>query len=286
MSQSPHIIEVDSSNFAEVVLQGSAERPVLVDFWAAWCNPCQMLMPILAKLADEYQGQFLLAKVDTDANQDLALQYGVRSLPTVKLFKDGQPVDEFMGALPESAVREFLDRHIPRESQRLHAEALVAQQRGDLAEARRLLTEAHGMDPNNGDITADLAALLAEEGEVERAEELLQALPREERGKARPAGLLARLEFARQARDLPPAAELEERLRDDPDNLELRYQLAVSHLALGDYDSAMQQLLDIMARDRGFRDDLARKTLLKVFDMLGDDPRVDQYRRKMFNLLY
>ncbi len=286
MSQSPYIVEVDSSNFAEVVLQGSVERPVVVDFWADWCNPCQMLMPILARLADEYQGQFLLAKVNTDANQDLAMQYGVRSLPTVKLFRNGQPVDEFMGALPESAVREFLDRHIERESTRLHAEALVAQHQGDLATARRLLEEAHAMEPRNGEITADLAAVLAEDGEFEKAESLLNALPPDERGKPKPAGMLARLEFARQARELPSDAELEEKLRDDPDNLDLRYQFAISRLALGDYDTAVEQLLAIMAKDRSYKDDAARKTLLKVFDLLGDDPRVDQYRRRMFNLMY
>ncbi len=116
MADSIYSVTVTAENFQSIILDGSFERPVLVDFWAEWCAPCRMLMPILAKLADEYRGRFLLAKVDTEDQQALAAQLGIRSLPTVMLFKSGRPVDQFMGALPESQVREFLDRHIPRAS--------------------------------------------------------------------------------------------------------------------------------------------------------------------------
>jgi putative thioredoxin len=119
MADSPYIVTLTAANFEAVVIDGSFDRPVLVDFWADWCAPCRMLMPILAKLVDEYRGRFILAKLNTEEEQALAAQFGIRSLPTVQLFKDGRPVDQFMGALPEAQVREFLDRHVT--SQKLRA---------------------------------------------------------------------------------------------------------------------------------------------------------------------
>ena len=284
MADSPYIFEVTADNFSQVVLQGSQQTPVLVDFWADWCQPCRMLMPVLGKLAEEYKGQFILAKVNSDENQALAQQYGVRSLPTVKLFKQGQPVDEFMGALPEGQVREFLDRHIERESDKLLDQAMAMLAAGDQETALTLLRKANDMDPGRARLAVPLARLLIDKGDAGEAEALLKALPADERDSADAAALLAQLEFSQQASGLPDRETLEQQA--EAGDLKARLQLANKLVAEGEYEAAMNHLLTIMQKDRGFEDDIGRKTLLKIFDMLGDDPLVEQYRRKMFNYLY
>ena len=142
MTQSQYIYEVDTENYGRIVVEGSRSVPVLVDFWAEWCQPCKLLMPILARLAEAYQGKFILAKINTEEQQAIAAEFGIRSIPTVKLFRHGEPVDEFMGALPESEIRAFLDRHIPRESDQLVAQADQLIQAGKTEQAVKLIEQA------------------------------------------------------------------------------------------------------------------------------------------------
>ncbi|HDK37520.1 MAG TPA: thioredoxin, partial [Thiolapillus brandeum] len=152
MDNSPYIVEITNDNYQTAVLEQSHKVPVLVDFWASWCQPCQMLMPVLANLAEQYQGKFILAKINTEEQQELAAQFGIRSIPTVKLFRNGDPVDEFAGALPESEIRKFLEKHISRESDAMvdQAEQLLLQ--GDLENALKLLQQAKQTDPENSNI--------------------------------------------------------------------------------------------------------------------------------------
>lgn len=285
MVSAPFIIEVNQDNFDQVVIEGSKNALVLVDFWADWCNPCKMLMPVLEKLAEEYNGQFVLAKVNSDQNQELATKYGVRSLPTVKLFKDGEAADEFMGALPESQVREFLDKHIERESDILHDQAIAAREAGDIQTAQSLLQQANSIDPGRSGVMMDLAMLLADNGEIEKAETLLQGLPQQEKDRQPASGLMARLGFVNEAAQIPKVDGLRAALDEDATDLNSRLKLAVRLIAEGDYAEGLDELLEIMRKERNYDDDIARKTILKVFDLLGEASLVNEYRRKMASVL-
>ncbi len=285
MADSSYIVDVTRDNFRQV-LEASFKVPVLIDFWASWCQPCQVLMPVLAKLADEYQGKFLLGKLDTEAEQEIAAQFGIRSIPNCKLFRNGQPVDEFMGALPEKAVREFLDRHLPRESDASIQQAHERLAAGDADAAIALLAEARAADPDNHRVTVALAEAHAVNGDTAAAETLLDELPPGERDNPEVAALRSHLFFESRVADAPAAAELEARLEDDPDDLEALFHLALRKVVERDYETSMDMLLQLMQKDRGYGDDAGRQTLLKVFELLGDDPRVNQYRRRMANLLH
>lgn len=286
MADSPYIIEIDESNYEAVVLRGSFEVPVLVDFWASWCQPCQMLMPVLARLAGEYGGRFILAKINTEEQQAIAAQFGIRSIPTVKLFRNGQPVDEFMGALPEAQIRDFLERHLPRPSD---SAVMAAEQRlmaGDPAGALAQLEAARAEDPDNPRITLAVARLRAATGDFDAAEQALAALPQEEQDKDEAKQLRGELYFMRIGADAADPGSLVERLEADPRDSAARFQLAALQMQHGEVESALENLLKLMQSDRKYGDDAARKALLQAFDLLGDDPGVARYRARMFNLLH
>lgn len=286
MPASPYVVDIDDSNFEQIVLQGSHQVPVLVDFWASWCQPCQMLMPVLAQLADAYQGRFLLAKVNTEEQQAIATRFGIRSIPTVKLFKDGQEVDEFAGALAETQIREFLDRHLPRASDDhvMRAEQLLMS--GDYPTAIALLHEARDADPDNPRITATIAQAHVATGDLDAAKAELDRLTPEQQDEPDIKRLRSRLFFDRIANAGDPPDVLDQRLQGNPDDSDARYHLAACQVVGNDIAGAMENLLQIMQKDRNFGEDAARLALLRLFDMLGDDPAVTRYRARMFNLLH
>lgn len=287
MSDSPYIFDVTDSDFTVKVLENSHKVPVLVDFWAEWCGPCKILMPLLAKLANEYRGKFLLAKVNTDEQGVLAAQFNIRSIPTVKVFKNGQIVEEMLGAQPESVIRALIERHIVRESDLLRARAEAAYQAGDVAQALALLEQAAQMDPDNHRVQLDRARILLERGEVDQAESLLNALPRDVREDTEAKALLGRVEFTRSAAGAPDIATLENRIAAEPKDSQARYQLAARKVLAGDYEGALEQLLEILQRDRNFRDGAARKAMLTIFNLLeGKGELVSRYRSRMFNALH
>jgi putative thioredoxin len=287
MADSQFIFNVTAEQFDDLVLGSSFETPVLVDFWAEWCSPCTMLMPVLAKLVDEYQGKLLLAKVNADEQRELAAHFGVRSLPTVMLFKGGQPVDQFMGALPESNIRAFLDPHLLRESDDLLERAQQLVRRGDPNGALAMIEKARADDPDNLRTHLAYAQVLAALGRAAQAEEVLDAIPINEQHNPEVVALRAQLMFHEAVGQAPPAAELERRLAANPRDSEAAYQLAAHRVMEQDYRAALELLIELLQRDRGYGDDVARKGLLAVFDLLGGSgDLVAQYRSRMFNILH
>lgn len=287
MTHSPPVVTVTAQNFQSLVLDGSFERPVLVDFWADWCAPCRALMPLLAKLAEEYGGRFLLAKVNTEEEQALAAQFGIRSLPTVQLFKSGRVIDQFMGALPEPQVREFLDRHLPRLSDGLLAQAQGLLAAGEIDAAQSLIEQARSQDPANARLVLAEIQLTAARGAINQALADLDRLPIELAHDPEANALRGQLRFASALEGAPAAADLTARLAADPRDSEARYQLAAHHVLRGDYAEALALLLELMKRDRAFTDDAGRKGMLAVFDLLGGQGElVATYRAKMMSALY
>lgn len=285
---SPYIFEVDGNDeFQQKVIEASHLQPVLVDFWADWCAPCRSLMPVLSGLAETYQGKFHLVKVNSDEQQSLAEQYQVRSLPTVKLFRHGQVVDEFMGALPESAVKQYIDRHIVRASDAMRQRARELLDDNDFNGAQALLEKAIEADPDIAQIHIELARLHIAARNFDAAEQTLDLLDRTVQDQQEVIQLRKRIQYDRLAEQAAPVSELEDRIRQDPGNLQARSELAARFIGQERYREAMDQYLEIMTRDRSFGEDAGRKSLLDVFNLLGNDnPLVTEYRRKMASLLY
>ena len=287
MSDSQYEFDANADNFSRVVIENSYRVPVLVDFWADWCAPCRVLMPVLAKLADEFRGQMLVAKVNTEEQRGIATEYQIRSLPTVKLFRNGEVMDEFMGALPESAIREFVDRFVERESDKLRLQAVESHNAGDSENAMTVLQEAIGQDPNNYRLHLDLLRVLLDTNRLREAQEALQALPANQRTSPEFAEMGNRLQFAVVADGAPDTSELEQAIEADPANSEARYQLSAIRVLAGDFEAALEQLIQIMRRDRAFRDDAARKGMIAIFDLLGGQgPLVSRYRGLMSSALH
>lgn len=287
MSTSPTLIDVTQDNFHAVVIEGSQQRPVLVDFWADWCQPCQMLMPILAKLAEEYAGGFVLAKVNSDQQQELALQYGVRSLPTVLVFRDGEPVDQFMGVQPESTIRQLLEKHLPGPGSEARGAAREALKAGDANAALAQLEIAREANPEDEALKIDQARALLMLGRVDEAEAVMKTVPvhlhQEDAGRR----VDAELRLARARGDLAELPALEARLDEHPDDPEALHRVGAARLLEGEYEPGLAMLMQLMKKHRQYGEDAGHKGLLAAFELLGArHPLVNDYRRKMMALMF
>lgn len=275
--------DVDAGTFPQVVLEGSRQTPVVVDFWAPWCNPCRVLKPLLEKLAEEYQGKFILAKVDSDQNQAIAAQYGVRGIPSVKAFVDGRIVDEFSGALPESQVREFLQRLIPSRAEELRRAAGEARAAGAADQALQLLAEASRLEAGNEAVRLDAADLLLELGELDEAKRLLDSLSPATREQDATRQLLAKWTFAQGSGG--DEAALRDRIAARPEDMQPRQDLANLLIAQGRHQEGLEQLLEMVRINRAWNDDAPRKSMLAVFNLLGAHPLVPEFRRRLASAL-
>ncbi|GLQ87954.1 thioredoxin [Dyella flagellata] len=281
---SPHIFEVDQANFETEVLQASLTTPVLVDFWATWCGPCKSLGPLLEKLAVEFNGAFRLGKVDVDQNQELAGVFGIRSIPTVILVKDGQPLDGFAGALPEGQLRQFLARHLePLEDDFEEPEEIAPE---SPEQAINRLQQEIAADPKRSELKLDLAIALAQAGHAAAAETELNALPANLATDARAVRLRSQLDLARSLEGTPPMEVLQQRLHANPQDWEAHDLLGVRLLLGNDPAAGLEHWLLLLEKARDWNEGQAKKRLLAAFNTLDDAELVGRYRRRMASLLF
>lgn len=279
------VFDVTAETFQTQVMEASSQRLVLLDFWAPWSNPCKQLVPTLVKIAQEYDGKFLLAKVDIDQNKQIAEHFQVRSVPTVKFILNGQIVDEFSGLLSEEEIKGKLSNYIEQESDRQYQQALEKLQQGDDS-AIVQMQEICLNDTDNQKISIHYASILAQTQQFELAKTFVAALPAVLQEKEELKSIIAQITIAESAKDLPDIEILMKSLEENPGDLSVRHQIS-QHLVLqGDVTGAMDQLLEIIKRDRKFEDDLGRKELIKLFDIVGTQGEqgvqiVGAYRRKL-----
>ena len=275
------MIDVTVQNFEAEVITASMQTPVLVDFWATWCGPCKSLGPVLEQLEAEYGGRFKLAKIDSDKEQELAAAFGIRSIPTCILMKNGQPVDGFAGALPAGQVRQFLDKHVPSEgavaaeAEVDEAEALL--ESGDTDAALKKLADALAQDPANDDARYDYVRLLIATGAYEEAaatlEEPLAREPRPLRFDALRRWLDAMEFVENDERGNWPVEQFDAKIAENKRDFDTRFAKAQALMAEGQWAASMDELLEIVMRDKAWNDQAARKTYVAILELLTPPPQ-------------
>ncbi len=301
------MINVTVANFEAEVIEASMHTPVLVDFWAPWCGPCKVIGPLLEKLEADYAGRFKLVKIDSDQEQQLAAAFGIRSIPTCVLLMNGQPVDGFMGAMPEGQIKAFLDKHLPAGDEEAEAEAVEpdaqdALAQGDLDGALEKMREAVQAAPDNDDARFDLVKLLLEMGQDDDAKVAFAPVIAKAAG-VRRLDSLQRWMAARDAQSevADPdarAAELQAAITANKRDFDSRFALAQLLMAYGQWTAAMDELLEILMRDKAWKEDLARKTFIAILDVIDppkpkvaegqvppEDPTVATYRRRLSSVV-
>jgi putative thioredoxin len=275
------------------VLEASRAVPVIVDFWAAWCGPCKQLTPILEKVVKSYKGKVRLVKINVDEHPGIAGQLRIQSLPTVYAFRDGRPLDGFMGAQPESGVRAFIDRLLGGEGEAeadlsgILAAAEQALEAGDVQGAAELFAAVLQEQKHNAVALAGLASCYLQTGDVARAEQMIALVPPDESNVPAVQRVKAALELARKSVELEDSAALEARLQADPGDHQARFDLAVALAGRGRKAEAVEHLLHIVRRDRRWNDEAARKQLVQLFDAWGPkDPATIDGRRRLSSLLF
>jgi len=291
-------VDATAQNFVAEVIEESQKRPVLVDFWATWCQPCKTLTPIIERAVAATGGKVKLVKVDLDKNQMLAQQMQVQSVPTVYAFVGGQPVDAFQGALPESQVKAFIDKVLgaagggqdPQEAkiEQYLAMAKEALDAGDVAQAANIYSQIAQADQTNLEALTGLAQCHIKSGNVEQAEQIIAIIPPDAQESAPVKSLKANLELAKEAAEkVAHMAGFQAAVDKDPSDHAARFELAVGLFATGDQEAAIDHLLEIIRQDREWNDSAARLKLLQLFDSIGaDKPVVMKGRRKLSSILF
>jgi putative thioredoxin len=285
------VIETTTEGFLKDVIEESKHQPVLVDFWAPWCGPCKQLTPVLEKAVKAAKGKVKLAKMDIDKHPDIPGQMGIQSIPAVIAFANGQPVDGFMGALPESQVMAFLERvtkgKIGSEEKDLLKEADAALAAGNAAEAANLYGQLLKEDSGNIPALAGLARCYVATGNLDQAKKTLEMVPEAKRNETSVAAARAALDVAEQAKSVGPIDELEKKVADNPLDHQARFDLATALNAKGKRTEAADHLLAIVKRDRKWNEDGARKQLVQFFEAWGaNDPATLEGRKRLSSILF
>ncbi len=292
------IKDSDQTKFAKDVLEASRTVPVIVDFWAPWCGPCKQLQPTIEKVVKEAKGAVKLVKINIDQNQMLAQQLRIQSIPAVYAFFGGRPVDGFMGAVPESQVKQFVDRLVQavggvageaggNEIAELleHAKAALAQNDSDLA--ARIYSEILGVDPTNVTALAGMARCQVQIGDLEQAKGLLAQIPAKDRTGAEVAAVQAAIDLAEKAKEAGPIGDLKAKASADPKDFQTRLDLALAYWAGGQKQEAIDELLAMIKLDRNWNEGAARQQLLKFFEALGfADPLAADGRKRLSSILF
>jgi len=280
------VVEVTTESFEKEVIARSHEVPVVVDFWAPWCGPCRVLGPILEKAAEQDEGRWILAKVDTDQNPQLSRAFKISGIPAVKALVGGKVVSEFTGALPPAQLRRWLDSFLPSPLDGLLKEARAAEASGETDAARRAYAAVLREDIGHAGALLGSARLSLEAGDPDAARKLVDSIPIERREGF--AAEIAAVELLLEAGGESAGIEaLQARLASDGSDLDARYELAVAQVSAERYEEALANLLEIVKRDRSFRDDIGRKTMVKVFEILGVHSELaSKWRRRLGSAMY
>ncbi len=291
-SASAYVKDGSIETFAADVLEASRETPVIVDFWAPWCGPCKQLGPLLEKVVNAAKGAVRLVKINIDENQEIARQLRIQSIPTVYAFKNGQPVDGFMGAIPESQVRSFVQHLTGGQTGTSPADDILAAAEeafasGDLAAAAQAYGQTLQEEPGHPKAVAGLARCYLKSGDVDRARKTLQLVRPDGAADEAMRAVEAEVRLREQAAQAGDTAEIRARLESNPDDHQARYDLALALDANGDRQAALDTLLEIVRRDRNWNDQAARKHLVTLFEAMGPaDPRTVEARRKLSSILF
>lgn len=283
--QAANIVNLTMENARDILLEQSKTKTILIDFWADWCEPCKQIMPILDRIAAEYTDTLILAKVDCEAEQQIAAQFQIRSIPTLMVFKDGQPVDALQGAQSEQAIREMLSPHLPKPEDDALLNAQQALQESKFELAYTEAKTAYDLAPDNMDARLVLADAAARVGHTEQAKELISGLTVAEQASPYYQQIVATIQLAEQAADSPEIRSLEAALKDSPEDLALRQQLALQYHQVKRHQEALDMMFSILQQDLNFAE--ARKQTLDILNNLpAGDPLASTYRRRLYSMLY
>jgi len=286
MDNETKIVDVSEEDFEVVVIQESFRRLVIVDFWAPWCGPCKTLAPVLERVANQYEGKFLLAKVNSDENSNLAQKYQVRGIPNLKVIDRGETINEFSGAASEVQLRQFIDQCIPSEAKKLHRAAKTLMELGNLGQAKKKLAEAQTIEPDNDEIRISQIEVAVALKQTVEAHEHLMNLKSVYKLEDKVKVLLSKLELMVHSQDAPSEKDLRSLVEKNPKDLEARLNLSKTLLAEENYQDALDVLLGIVKIDRNYKDDIGRKKIIEVFNLIGHNHVLTkQYRKTLAALL-